>query len=173
MNNKKLHLRALTLAIMLAASSAAMATVIPVTLTNTTGNIWSAHIGNTPTGSAFSDTFTFSPPATPGSSAWTLLVNASFSGTGLGNILFTSANLNGNPLYVNSISGGGNSFSLALLTSTMVSGPLSLTVNGTSTGGSYGGNFALQMAPVPEPETYAMMIGGMGILAMLARRRKT
>ena len=173
MNNKKLHLRALAFAVMLATSAASMATVIPVTLTNTTSNIWTAFIGNTPTGSPFSDTFTFSPPATPGSSAWTLLTNVSFSGNGLGNILFTSASLNGNPLYVNSLIGGGNSFSIALLTATMVSGPLSLTVNGTSTGGSYGGAFALQMAPVAEPETYIMLMGGMGILAALARRRKS
>jgi hypothetical protein len=172
MNNKKLHFHALALAVMLAASSAAMATVIPVTLTNTIGNLWTAHIGNTPGTSPFSDTFTFSPPATPGSSAWTLLTNLSFSGNGSGNILFTSASLNGNPLFVNSLIGGGNSFSMALLTSTLVSGPLTLTVNGTSTGGSYGGAFAVQMAPVPEPETYAMLIGGLGILAALARRRK-
>ncbi len=172
MNNKKLHFHALALAVMLAASAAATAAVIPVTLTNTIGNIWSAHIGNTPGASPFSDTFTFSPPATPGSSAWTLLTNVSFSGNGSGNILFTSAALNGNPLFVTSLIGGGNSFSMALLTSTMVSGPLTLTVNGTSTGGSYGGSFAVQMAPVPEPETYTMLIGGLGILAALARRRK-
>lgn len=30
----------------------------------------------------------------------------------------------------------------------------------------------LALAPVPEPETYAMMLGGLGLLAFTARRRK-
>jgi hypothetical protein len=38
------------------------------------------------------------------------------------------------------------------------------------TGGSFGG--AVMMAPVPEPETYGMMLGGLGALGFLARRRK-
>ena len=39
--------------------------------------------------------------------------------------------------------------------------------NGAS---KYAANLAL--APVPEPETYAMMLGGLGLLAFTARRRK-
>ena len=38
-------------------------------------------------------------------------------------------------------------------------------------GASFGG--AIMLAPVPEPETYGMMLGGLGILGFLARRRKT
>ena len=34
---------------------------------------------------------------------------------------------------------------------------------------NYAANLAL--APVPEPETYAMMLGGLGLLAVAARRR--
>jgi hypothetical protein len=30
----------------------------------------------------------------------------------------------------------------------------------------------LQTAPIPEPETYAMMLAGLGLMALLARRRK-
>jgi hypothetical protein len=30
----------------------------------------------------------------------------------------------------------------------------------------------LQMAPVPEPETYAMMLGGLGVVGAIARRRR-
>jgi hypothetical protein len=37
-------------------------------------------------------------------------------------------------------------------------------------GGSFGG--AVMLAPVPEPGTYGMMLGGLGILAFLARGRK-
>jgi hypothetical protein len=28
------------------------------------------------------------------------------------------------------------------------------------------------LAPVPEPETYGMMLAGLGVLGLLARRRK-
>lgn len=47
----------------------------------------------------------------------------------------------------------------------MVSGNL---VSDTSA--SFGG--AVMLAPVPEPETYGMMLAGLGVLGFLARRRK-
>jgi hypothetical protein len=31
---------------------------------------------------------------------------------------------------------------------------------------------SLALAPVPEPETYGMMLGGLGVLGLLARRRR-
>lgn len=40
----------------------------------------------------------------------------------------------------------------------------------SSDGASFGG--AMMLAPVPEPEAYAMMVGGLGALGLLARRRK-
>jgi hypothetical protein len=49
-----------------------------------------------------------------------------------------------------------------------------LRVNGTvvsDAGASFGG--AMMLMPVPEPGTYGMMLGGLGILGFLARRRKT
>jgi hypothetical protein len=52
-----------------------------------------------------------------------------------------------------------------------------LAVNGTADGalgGSYGGVLGTQVvaAPVPEPETYALMLAGLGVLGFIARRRK-
>ena len=38
-----------------------------------------------------------------------------------------------------------------------------------SFGGTYG--FAMQLAPVPEPQTYAMLLAGLGLVGFAARRR--
>jgi hypothetical protein len=32
---------------------------------------------------------------------------------------------------------------------------------------------ALHTAPVPEPESYAMLLAGLGLMGTIARRRKT
>ena len=55
----------------------------------------------------------------------------------------------------------------------LAAGNYYLQVSGTmvsDTGASSGG--AMMLAPVPEPETYGMMLGGLGVLGFLARRRK-
>jgi hypothetical protein len=48
-------------------------------------------------------------------------------------------------------------------------GTYSLTFQGNGTGG-YGGFFTI--TPVPEPQTYAMLIGGLGLLGLMSNRRK-
>ncbi|MCY0910550.1 FxDxF family PEP-CTERM protein [Massilia antarctica] len=40
----------------------------------------------------------------------------------------------------------------------------------SGTAGSFGGT--VMLAPVPEPETYGMMLAGLGVVGFLARRRK-
>ncbi|WP_026355272.1 FxDxF family PEP-CTERM protein [Massilia niastensis] len=55
----------------------------------------------------------------------------------------------------------------------LAAGDYYLQVSGSmvsATAGSFGG--AVMLAPVPEPETYGMMLGGLGVLGFLARRRK-
>lgn len=32
---------------------------------------------------------------------------------------------------------------------------------------------SVEIAPVPEPETYALMLAGLGLIGFMARRRKT
>ena len=57
----------------------------------------------------------------------------------------------------------------------LTAGSYYLSVNGLvqgAGGGSYSSNVNLAMAPVPEAETYAMMIAGLGLLGVVARRRK-
>ncbi len=179
--NNKLKLRMFALASMLALSSlssVAYATAPqgpgPVTLTNSTGHTWTAAIGNTPDLGPFTDMFTFSPLATPGSVATSTLVNTSSSG--MENIDFLGADLNGTLLtsgHYTPVPGTVYNY-VTTLSAAAVTGPLVLTIHGVNTtGGSYGGDLTLTMAPVPEPETYAMLLGGMGILAFLARKRPT
>jgi hypothetical protein len=169
---KKLVVRAAALAAMLAASSAALATTPQtVGLTNTVGDLWTASFGDTPVLGTFTDVINFTPAATPGSTAWGSVINYAFFGQG--GTFFTSANLNGISLFTAAIPGPFfTTTNLGLLLPHTVSGPLTLTIHGYSTGGSYGGELDVHMAPVPEPETYAMLMGGLGILAVLGWRRK-
>lgn len=37
--------------------------------------------------------------------------------------------------------------------------------------GAFGGNASLVYLPVPEPESYAMLIAGLGLISLVARRR--
>ena len=34
------------------------------------------------------------------------------------------------------------------------------------------GRYAMAVAPIPEPETYAMLLAGLGLVGFIARRRK-
>lgn len=55
----------------------------------------------------------------------------------------------------------------------LAAGSYYLQVSGTmmsNTSGSFGGSVMLN--PVPEPATYGMMLAGLGVVGMLARRRK-
>lgn len=42
-----------------------------------------------------------------------------------------------------------------------------------SQGGFYAGGLVAQTAPIPEPETYALMLAGLGIVGFIARRRRS
>ncbi len=86
-------------------------------------------------------------------------------------------------LGVNLFTGGGapvqSGFSLGAIglvsAPSIVAGTYDLRVNGTltgSAGGTYGGTMSAVAAPVPEPETYAMMLAGLGLMGFMARRRK-
>ncbi|NRR32504.1 PEP-CTERM sorting domain-containing protein [Oxalobacteraceae bacterium] len=57
--------------------------------------------------------------------------------------------------------------------SPIAAGSYTLQVHGyvaSPNGGSYSGNLAI--APVPEPEAFAMLLAGLGIVACVGRRRK-
>ena len=172
-----MKLKSLIAAAVLSAASigSASAAAYTVNLVNTTGNLWTSGFNAVPSPLGdFTDTFTFTPNATFGSTAQAFLANLSVTGSDSSSIHFTGANLNGISL---SGFGGPTVFGYAqgevlAPTSVLFNGPLVLTVMGNTKGGSYGGVFNLNLAPVPEPETYGMLLAGLGILGFLARRRK-
>lgn len=51
-------------------------------------------------------------------------------------------------------------------------GAYHILVNGTATGTAGGSYGVALVSGVPEPETYAMMLGGLGLLGFVARRKK-
>ena len=138
-----------------------------VALSTVSPGSYTAHFGDTHNfAGAFTDTFTFNPSVGPS------LANAviqSISLLGNNNLDFTGASLNGHALTL--IPSGGYEF--GLLSPVLVSGTLVLTVTGNviTPSASYSGD--INVAAVPEPATYGMLLAGMGIVGFLARRRHT
>lgn len=66
----------------------------------------------------------------------------------------------------------GPRLALGGLTSTNVAGEYFIHIAGTASGaGTYNGTASL-VSPVPEPETYGMLLAGLGMIGFVARRRK-
>ncbi len=111
---------------------------------------------------SFEDTFTFN--VTGDFTADSIISTIGFSK--VTNIDFSSIMLNGNPYTQLS----GNPAEVWALDPTKVTGPLTLSVIGMAgSNASYSGT--LNLAPVPEPESYAMMLGALGALGFVVRRR--
>jgi hypothetical protein len=129
-------------------------------------NVWSAFLGATHTTGNFSDTFTFNNYSADNGTVFASLINTA---TTWSDLSFTSVTLNGE----NIATGDIGPLSIAAILGQDVTGPLTLSVSGTVTGqvASYGGDFNVT-TPVPEPATYGMLAGGLGVLAFAARRRK-
>ncbi|MFC5512768.1 FxDxF family PEP-CTERM protein [Massilia jejuensis] len=125
-------------------------------------------------GNTFADRFTFTVTGTIGQNLDAIVAsisrdrNIGLDITGLwlfnGNdtLLSQGTSLQSGATDVWSVAGGNLS-----------AGDYYIRVNGTivsDDGASFGG--AMMLVPVPEPEAYGMMLGGLGILGFLARRRK-
>jgi len=112
-------------------------------------------------------TFTVDPP---GATAATSATNvALFGGGGIASFAGMLASVpldltivNSPPVVVSLLSG---------FAGMLTPGNYSLTISGNAgSGASYGGNVVL--TPIPEPETYALMLAGLGVVGFVAARRR-
>lgn len=117
-------------------------------------------------GVAINDTWTFellAPSSTSFAAIQTFAVTA-------GQILNFSAVLNGSSF--GSPTAGAGSQTLSW-TGPLAAGIYSVNITGTSglANSTYGATVSAIPTPVPEPETYAMMLGGLALLGAVARRK--
>ena len=127
----------------------------------------SAGFSSTPLTGGFTDLFTFSL-AVPGTISGSITSVVS----GLQDVDFVGIFLTGPSGVFNFTQLLADPFETWALASTNVAaGSYTLAVIGTNSpaGGSYGGNLAVTL--VPEPEPYALLVAGMAVIGLLARRR--
>jgi len=128
---------------------------------------------------SISDIFTFSLPANSGSGYSVVNFPLSTS-AGTFNLLLSGLALfsnadgivgNTDDSYVTSATGNSNALSFSFANTP--AGNYYLQVFGV-TKGSLGGLYtgAISVTPVPEPETFAMLLAGLGVMGAIARRRK-
>ena len=145
-------------------------------------------VGNTTFFGSFTDTYSFSVASA--STATAVALNTSYlilpSGPSLGKISLFAASLDSTPLVLD-VSHDTSSGVYDLVVQTlhtlspipMLAGAHTLTFvgSGDATSGSYTGSLTVTavsdpVTTVPEPETYALMLAGLGAVGFLARRRR-
>ncbi|MBK1682881.1 FxDxF family PEP-CTERM protein [Rhodoferax fermentans] len=138
-----------------------------------------AFSGYAPVG-AFADTITFSLPTNSGS-GYSVIDFA--TPNNVLHTVFTAISLFYNP---DGVIGGNDSLvassvstnnELSLTLGSLAAGSYYLNIYGSTVGtlgGGYSGAISVTpfTAPVPEPETFAMLLAGLGVMGAIARRRK-
>jgi hypothetical protein len=132
-------------------------------------------------GASFTDRFTFTVPTAQAGSPGTTLnaIASSISATADTGLDITALSLystTGNTLVTAGTSLQSGAIDVWTVTSSgLDAGSYSLQVSGNlnSDGSAAFGGAVSMTTPVPEPETYGLMLGGLGVLGYLARRRRT
>jgi hypothetical protein len=114
---------------------------------------------------------------------FTLLANSSTSYNVIDFPIFNVYNteLTGLKLYAGAVgsgtllgTGSGTAASFSISNVVTGAGDYYLEVSGKAgglSGGLYSGSISSTVSPVPEPETYAMLLAGLGLMGAIARRR--
>jgi len=124
---------------------------------------------------SFSDNWQFSLSSLSNVGASLTNIQFSFGPSTFGAISSFAALLDGTVLNLLSVPvavpGGTVTTNVLYGSKTLDAGLHTLNVSGFAgaTGASYGGSIAV--APVPEPETYAMLLVGLGLMGAVVRRR--
>lgn len=119
---------------------------------------------------SFSGTFNSAGAGSIGWNAGSLapgVYNFEASVTSTGNISISNGKFNSDPL-------ANLTSKIVYGTGTFAGGVMNVTfdfLSGAKPGGSYGGTLTITSA-VPEPETYALMLAGLGVMGFIAMRRK-
>lgn len=117
-------------------------------------------------GGSFSNVFTFNAPADGKLS----VVLTSTDAGGLTNVNFLGAGPNLNGVKLTAVSTGVNEL-YQIIKLPVLAGISTLTVNGSAQQlGTYSGSFTFA---VPEPQTWALMILGFGVIGYSLRRRQS
>jgi hypothetical protein len=144
-----------------------------LTLTNNAG-FFGDVLGANNMGNIFADKFTFAVTGTTSTLDAVISSISNSASTGLditGLSLYSSSNA---LVSTGMMKSTGSIDVWTLSTTNLTAGNYYLQVNGSvmsNAAGSFGGAISMA-APVPEPETYGMMLGGLGLLGFMARRRK-
>ena len=168
-------LKSLVIAAALAVAGSASAAILPPVVIDaeTLPSGPSGHLVQGVTGDLFSYTFTFNVNSPSSFSGYVYSEDIYFGL--IKAVTFNSVSLTGNELvsFLATPSSGTGYNRVDFSASNLANGAYGLIGQG-SLASPFGGSFVVQgnLAPVPEPESYAMFLAGLGIIGAMARRKR-